>query len=128
MTGQSTSIPQTTGAALATRAGQKLRQIRERLNLTLRAVEEASLEIADSERTSEYVVSLGRLNQIENNGSLPSIYKLYSLAVIYKMSLDEVLALYGINLGKMEEHRMKTPQTRTRLFSVEVGDPSRPIL
>lgn len=123
----STPVSQTTSAALATRAGQKLRQIRERLNLTLRAVEEASLEIADAERHSDYVVSIGRLNQIENDGSLPSIFKLYSLAVIYQMSLEEVVALYGINLRKMDEHRLKAAHTRTQTISVEVGDPNRPI-
>ncbi|MFB3922811.1 MAG: helix-turn-helix domain-containing protein [Terriglobia bacterium] len=112
---------------LASRAGQRLRQIRERLNLTLRAVEEASLEISDAERSSEYIVSVGRLNQIENDGSLPSIYKLYSLAVIYSLGLEEVLSFYGINVGKMEEHRLKSRQARTHRLTAEIGDPSRPI-
>ena len=125
MTGSPAPFHQTTGAALATRAGQKLRQIRERLNLTLRAVEEASLEIADTERNSEFVVSTGRLNQIESDGSLPSIYKLCSLAAIYQMRVEEVLALYGINRGRMEEQRLKAPQARTHLLSVEMGDPGR---
>lgn len=120
-------IPPTASGTLAGQAGHKLRQIRERLNMTLRAVEEASLEIADAERSSEYVVSTGRLNQIENDGSLPSIYKLYSLAVIYHMSVEEVLGLYGINVGKMAEHRLKSRPMRTHRFTVEVGDPSRPI-
>jgi len=127
MSERADSIPQVTSGALASRAGLKLRQIRERLNLTLRAVEEASLEIADAERTSEYLVSTGRLNQIETDGSLPSIYKLYSLAVIYHMSVEEILGLYGITLAKMEEHRLKAPQARTFRFTVEMGDPSRPI-
>jgi len=120
-------IPPTPTGTLAGRAGQRLRQMRERLNLTLRAVEEASLEIGDSERTSEYVVSTGRLNQIENDGSLPSIYKLYSLAVIYHLGVEEMLALYGINVGKMEEHRQKSCQSRTHRLTAEIGDPSRPI-
>jgi len=124
---QLTSLPQVTSAAVAARAGLKLKQIRERLSLTLRQVEEASLEIADAERHSEYVVSTARLNQIENDGSLPSIYKLYSLAVIYRLSIEAMLGIYGINLSKMEEHRLVTRQTRTHLFSIEVGDPARPI-
>lgn len=118
---------QTSSAALAVRAGQKLRQIRERLNLTLRQVEQASLEIADAEGSSEYVVSVGRLNQIENDGSLPSIYKLYSLAVVYKLSVEEMMGTYGINLGRMDEHRLRARQTNTHVFSVELGDPAKPI-
>jgi len=120
-------IPPTPTGTLASRAGQRLRQMRERLNLTLRAVEEASLEISDTERSSEYVVSTGRLNQIENDGSLPSIYKLYSLAVIYHLGVEEMLALYGINVGRMEEHRQKSRQSRTHRLTAEIGDPSRPI-
>ena len=116
--------PTVTGTP-ATRAGQKLRQIRERLSLTLRTVEEASLEIADSEGSSEYVVSTGRLNQVENDGSLPSIYKLYSLATIYRLGIEEVLGLYGINTGKMEGHRARTHQARTHRFTAELGDPAR---
>jgi transcriptional regulator with XRE-family HTH domain len=100
MNGSSASVPPIAAGTLATCAGQKLRQIRERLNLTLRAVEEASLEIADAERGSEYVVSIGRLNQIENDGSLPSIYKLYSLAVIYQMSVEEVLGCTESTWGR----------------------------
>ncbi len=109
------------------RAGLKLKQLRERLNLTLREVEEVSLAIVEAERNSEYGVSIARLNQIENDGSLPSIYKLYSLTVIYRLSLEEVMGYYGIHLGKMEEHRLKARRPGTHLFSVEVGDPHRPI-
>jgi transcriptional regulator with XRE-family HTH domain len=123
----SASLPQTSSATLATRAGAKLRQVRERLNLTLREVEEASFEIADADGNSEHVVSIARLNQIENDGSLPSIYKLYSLAVVYKLGLEEILTLYGIKLAKMEEHRSKGRQAGTHLVSAELGDPSRPL-
>jgi len=116
-----------TSAERGERAGFKLKQIRERLGLTLRQVEEASLEISDHERNSEFVVSTARLNQVENDGSLPSIYKLYSLAVIYKMSIEGIMSLYGIHINKMEEHRLAARQTRTHVFTAEVGDPDRPI-
>lgn len=127
MDGASVSVAPITAGSLAARAGQKLRQIRERLNLTLRAVEGASLEIGDVERNSEYIVSTGRLNQIESDGSLPSIYKLYSLAVVYHLSVEEVLGYYGINVGKMAEHGLRALQAKTHRFAAEVGDPSQPI-
>jgi hypothetical protein len=95
--------------------------------MTLRAVEEASMEIADAEGSSDFVVSTGRLNQIENDGSLPSIYKLYSLAAIYSLGIEEALALYGINLSNMEQHRLRSRQARTHRFTAEIGDPQRPI-
>ncbi len=132
--GKSPAMSTTTTATLENRsadpavhAGWKLRQIRERLNLTLRAVEEASLEIAGSESNTEFLVSIGRLNQIENDGSLPSIYKLYSLAVVYGLRVDQVMALYGIDVGKMDEHRARAPSPRTHLVTAEIEDPDRAI-
>lgn len=119
-----TSAP---GAALAPRAGMKLRQVRERLDLSLRDVEEASLRIAAEEGHSEYLVSCARLNQVERDGSLPSIYKLFSLAVIYQLSIEEVMSFYGINLGRLGKHMLKTLRGRTHLVSAEAGDPFRPI-
>jgi transcriptional regulator with XRE-family HTH domain len=120
-------LAQTTPADAALRAGWQLRRIRERLNLTLRAVEEATLEIADAENNSEYFVSVARLNQIENDGSLPSIYKLYSLAVVFHLKLEKIAALYGIEVGRMDEHRSRIPCTRTHVLALEAGDPGRPI-
>src|SRR5579872_88750 len=121
------TVPSPPNVILSEQAGFRLKQIRERLGLTLRQVEEASLELADAERSSEYIVSTARLNQIENDGSLPSIYKFYALAVIYRLGVEEMMGLYGINVSKMEEHRHATLQSATHLFTVEVGDPARPI-
>jgi transcriptional regulator with XRE-family HTH domain len=109
-------------STIAPSAGLKLKQIRERLKLTLRAVEEYSTEIAEAERNSEFNVSIARLNQIENDGSLPSVFKLYSLSVVYHMNLEQVLALYQIDLGKMEEHRRRIPLSRTHLFSASADN------
>jgi len=127
MSESSTTTVQLTGTTPSVPAGWKLKRIRERLNLTLRAVEECSLEIADAEHNSEYVVSIARLNQIENDGSLPSIFKLYSLAVVYQMSLEQLLALYGVDVARMEEHRLKRPMPRTHLLALSTADPARPI-
>lgn len=121
------SVLLTSCASIAASAGLKLKKIRERLNLTLRAVEESTLELAEAEHNSEFNVSTARLNQIENDGSLPSIFKLYSLAVVYHMNLNEVLALYQVDLGKMEEHRRMIPLTRTHPLSSSAGDPDRTI-
>ncbi len=127
MAGSYAPLTQTLGANPALEAGRKLRQIRERLDLTLRAVEDATLEIAAREQNPEYVVSVGRLSQIENDGSLPSIYKLYSLAVVYHLALDEIAALYSIDAARMEEHRAHLLLARTHLLSAEAGDRSQPV-
>ena len=56
-------------------AGQKLKRIRERLRLKYRDVEEASLRIAAAHQNDEFVVALSRLADIENKGTMPSMYR-----------------------------------------------------
>jgi transcriptional regulator with XRE-family HTH domain len=92
-------------------AGQKLKQVRDRLNLTIRDVEEASRKIADRHRNDEFVIGLSRLSEIENKGTMPTIYRLYSLCAIYRLDPTEVLEWYGINLGAIAEDA----------FAIEIG-------
>ena len=80
-------------------AGANLRALRERLGLTMREVETASARIAERHTNDEFVVSPSRLSDIETKGSVPSIFRLYSLAVIYRCDVREVLSWYGIDLG-----------------------------
>jgi transcriptional regulator with XRE-family HTH domain len=108
-------------------AGFRLRQIRERLNLTLRAVEEMTNEIAAAEQNPEFVVSVGRLNQIETDGSVPGIYKLCSLSVAYGRPMEEVLELYGIDFRRLKDYRPRAAGPRTQLVPPEGGDPARTI-
>lgn len=82
-------------------AGQRLKRARERLNLRYRDVEEASLKIAARHKNDEFAIALSRLADIENKGTVPSIYRLYSLCAIYRLDLAEVLDWYGIQLGSI---------------------------
>ncbi|MGH9538969.1 MAG: helix-turn-helix domain-containing protein [Terriglobales bacterium] len=80
-------------------AGSNLRSLRERLGLTMREVESASERIAERHRNDEFSVSPSRLSDIETKGLIPSIFRLYSLAVIYRCDVREVLSWYGIDLS-----------------------------
>jgi transcriptional regulator with XRE-family HTH domain len=82
-------------------AGQKLKRARERLNLRYRDVEEASLRIAELHKNDEFIMALSRLADIENKGTVPTIYRLYSLCAIYRLDLGEVLDWYGVDLGAL---------------------------
>ncbi len=78
------------------RAGEKLKRVRERLKLTFRDVEQASQEVAARRGSDEFAIALSRLADIENKGTLPTIYRLYTLCVIYRLDFDEVLRWYGV--------------------------------
>ena len=79
--------------------GQNLRALREQLGLTMRDVENASARIADKHGNDEYSIPPSRLSDVETKGVIPSIYRLYSLAVIYRRDVRELMSWYGIDLN-----------------------------
>lgn len=103
-------------------AGQKLRRIRERLNLRVRDVEQASLKIADKYHNDEFAVLINRLSEIENRGLIPSLYKLYSLCAIYHLDFQEVIEWYGISLAALpaDGSLVEIPRTHLASFPGEV--------
>jgi transcriptional regulator with XRE-family HTH domain len=96
--------------------GQKLRRARERLNLRYRDVEDASLRIAERQQNPEFAVALSRLADIENKGTLPTIYRLYSLCAIYRLDLFEVLRWYGVDFTKLPSDVLSVDVGSTHLI------------
>ncbi|GIU76302.1 MAG: hypothetical protein KatS3mg004_3389 [Bryobacteraceae bacterium] len=96
--------------------GLRLKQIRERLGLRYRDVEEFSQQIADRHRNSEFLIPISRLSDIENRGVVPGIYKLYSLCAIYRLDLAEVLKWYGVDLAEMPADSVSLASGKTHLM------------
>lgn len=76
--------------------GLRLRQVREALGLTYRDVERSSMELATLRGRQEYILHLSRLAEIENHSVVPSLYKLYTLAVVYHLNPLDIFEWYGI--------------------------------
>lgn len=108
-------------------AAEQLKRLRNRLGISTREVEEYSHRIAALESNDEYYVSNAWLTQIENRFSIPSIYKLYSLSIIYRVKFTDLLAFYGVDLDKIGGYQLETPLPRTHLANVEVYDTNRAI-
>ena len=103
-------------------AGQKLKRVRERLRLKFRDVEDASALIAARHGNDEFLVALSRLADIENKGTMPSVYRLYSLCAIYRLDLGEVLSWYGISLSALPGDSDVIQHSRTHLVGFQVDD------
>ncbi len=103
-------------------AGQKLKRVRERLRLKFRDVEEASSRIASAHQNDEFTVALSRLADIENKGTTPSIYRLYSLCAIYRIELEEVLSWYGVSLAHLPSDANLIDLARTHAVGFSVRD------
>jgi hypothetical protein len=80
-------------------AGQRLRALREGLGLTLRDVEQASALIAEKHGNEEFAIPPSRMSDIESKRVLPSVFRLYSLASIYRLDFVELLSFYGLDFS-----------------------------
>src|ERR1700690_2329118 len=83
--------------------GNNLRALREQLGLTMRDVESASVRIAEKHRNDEFAVPPSRLSDVETKGVIPSIYRLYSLSIVYRRDIRELLAWYGIDMNRVAD-------------------------
>src|SRR5437879_6783514 len=93
--------------------GFRLRQIRERLGLTYRDVERASLALARVHTRPQFTVHISRLADIENGGVVPSLHKLYALAVVYHLNPLKILEWYDVPLDRFlgDAVSFSAPQT-----------------
>jgi transcriptional regulator with XRE-family HTH domain len=113
--------------ALLARTGEHLRELRNRLGVTTREVEEFSRVIADDRQNEEFYISNAWLTQLENKSSVPSIFKLYSLSVIYRIKFSDLLALFGVDLNASSRYQFALPLHNTHLASFEPPDAERAV-
>jgi transcriptional regulator with XRE-family HTH domain len=101
--------------------GLRLRQARERLGLTYRDVERASFELASKRGRPEFVVHISRLADIENHEVVPTLHKLYTLAVIYHLNPLEIFRWYEIPLDEFFGDGAESPCPLTHLMAPPVS-------
>ncbi len=100
-------------------AGSQLKELRTRLGMTTRDVEEFSRRIAEEESNADFHLSNAWLTQLENTASVPSIYKLYSLSVIFRKSYADLLSVFGVDLTKTQNYQLAMPLEKTYLTTFE---------
>ena len=102
-------------------AGQKLKKRREELNLRYRDVEVASQSIAARRGSDEFLIALSRLSDIENKGTVPSIYRLYSLCAIYRLDINDVLEWYGVDASHLASDASSIGIARTHSIGLKAS-------
>ena len=108
-------------------AGEHLKELRNRLGITIREVEDYSRKIVEAEGNEEFLISNAWITQIENREVTPSIYKLYSLSVIYRIKFTDLLQSYGIDVEKISKYQSLIPLANTHLTNLEVYDEDRAV-
>jgi transcriptional regulator with XRE-family HTH domain len=102
--------------------GYRLKRARLRLGLTFRDVERASDAIASSKHCADYFLPISRLSEIENHAAQPTIYRIYSLCAIYRISFAEALLWYNLDLSELGADSERLERERVR--SAALPDPS----
>jgi transcriptional regulator with XRE-family HTH domain len=105
---------------MAATPGHFLKAVRERLQVGLREVQEASSVIASEEANEHFYVSAARLTQIENETSMPSVFKLFTLCSIYGLDLHAVLSKYGVNANRTHSYETRFLPEATRTIAAEI--------
>jgi transcriptional regulator with XRE-family HTH domain len=119
---KSTVLPGSVANGRTEEPGRRLKRIRERLNLTYREVEEASMRIARRHNNcDEFNLGLSRLSDIENKGTIPTLYRLYSLCAIYRLDFVEALSWYGVDLAELPTDSLLLTIERTHPIHVQPG-------
>ncbi|HEX7330633.1 MAG TPA: helix-turn-helix transcriptional regulator [Pyrinomonadaceae bacterium] len=107
-------------------AGQQLKTLRNKRNITVREVEQASRRIADAKRDKRFCISNGWLAQLENGASEPSICKLFSLSVIYRANFLDLVRLYNVDVDEKEKYESVANPSHTQLLVLPNGDDELP--
>jgi hypothetical protein len=73
------------------------------------------VRIAEQHHNDDFAIPLSRLSDVETKGVTPSVYRLYTLSVIYRRDLREILSWYGIdvNVTGADLHLAAPPNSHT---------------
>jgi transcriptional regulator with XRE-family HTH domain len=93
--------------------GAKLKRVREKLDLTYRDVERASQELAALHTNDEFAIALSRLADIENKGTVPTIFRIFSLCAIYRLDFNEVLRWYSVPIDSLASDALRIRHGKT---------------
>lgn len=105
--------------------GEKLKAIRRHLGISTRQVEKYSRQIAKAEGSVKFCISNNWLSEIEAKGRVPSVQKLYSFSVIYRINFVDLLCLFGIDLERIGLRQLELRLPKTHLARLEVYNEHR---
>src|SRR5258708_7536200 len=88
-------------------SGKWIRELREERFVKSSDIERLSRAIADVKGNADFYVSHSTLTDVES-GSVPSIHKLFSLAACLKVSLEELLVVFGIDANEVRPFAVET--------------------
>jgi transcriptional regulator with XRE-family HTH domain len=98
--------------------------MRRQLGLSASDVEERSQQLAVEHGNPEFLMSRGRVIQVENSETTPSIYKLCSLSAIYGVPISELIDLF-VDLSSISGQGLRIGHDQSRVLRFETGEPGK---
>jgi hypothetical protein len=80
------------------------------------------MRLAERYKNDEYAIPLSRLSDIETKGLVPGLFRMYSLAVVYRLDFHDLLNWYGIDLDRIAQDAGVAEPRRTH--RLEAGSPA----
>jgi transcriptional regulator with XRE-family HTH domain len=103
-------------------SGKWIRELREGRSIKSGDIERISRAIAEVKGSPDFYVSHSTLCDIET-GSVPSVHKLFSLAGCLKVSLEELLLAFGIDIDELRQHARQSESSLASGSQLEVREP-----
>jgi transcriptional regulator with XRE-family HTH domain len=104
--------------------GSRLRDLRKRLGLTMRDVQDATTAFASARGNTNFRVPSSRLCEIESGGAVPSIFRAVALAVVYRTDVTTIIALYAPIVQSPVQSVSGTPRQSSTSTQTNVGQVS----
>src|SRR6266849_10305046 len=101
-------------------SGRRIRKLREECAVRPIDVERISRSIAEEKARPEFYVSRATLADVEN-GSVPSIFKIFSLACALRVRYDELLLLFGVDPRETRQYPTRATSAEGRLPVLDLG-------
>jgi len=105
--------------------GKWIRALREDRLIKPSDVERITRAVADTKRNTDFYVPHSTLADIEA-GSIPSIHKLFSLAISLRVPLNELLLLFGIDPKEISEYESTSEPEATQIESQSLAGSDPP--
>lgn len=96
--------------------GARLREIRVRLGFSTRDVETRSHKVVEDRHNREFYLSHAWLTDIENDKFPPSLFKLFTLSVVYRYSFMDLVAMVGVPLSELPRLQKSMDAPKTHLL------------
>lgn len=105
--------------SISSTPGNQIRRMREERGLRPVDIERVSESIRQRRGHPDFAINHATLNDIENQHSLPNVRRMFSLAVCFRVPLEQILSVYGASSEAARQFWSDVEPDATRIESLD---------